>query len=142
MQLKALSRENFARLADGLAVALVVSLPWSTSATGILAALWALALIPNLDFLLLRRVVSIPAGGLPVLLVLLGVIGALWADVPWAERFAGVTPYLKLLFIPLFLHQFFRSDAGRNVLIAFLCSCVLLLVVSWLLLAWPGMPWP
>src|SRR6185295_5715538 len=107
MQFKAFNRENFARLADGLAVALVVSLPWSTSATGILAVLWLLALMPTLDFSLLRRVAALPAGGLPVVLVMLGVIGVLWADVPWAERFAGVTPYLKLLFIPLFLHQFF-----------------------------------
>ena len=60
---------------------------------------------------------------------------------PWAECFGGATSFFKLLFIPLFLHQFFRSDAGRNVLIGFRCSCVLLLVVSWLLLAWPWLPW-
>src|SRR6185369_12760419 len=127
MQFKAFNRENFARLADGLAVALVVSLPWSTSATGILAVLWLLALLPTLDLSLLRRLGSLPAGGFPVLLAMLGAIGVLWADAPWAERFAGVTPYAKLLFIPLFLHQFFRSDVGQKVLIGFLCSCVLLL---------------
>jgi O-antigen ligase len=123
-------------------VALVVSLPWSTSATGILAVLWLLTLLPALDPALLRRVVSQPAGGLPVLLVMLGVIRMLWADVPWAERFDGATSFLKLLFIPLFPRHFFRSGAGRHVLIGFLCSCVVLLVVSWLLLVWPSMPWP
>jgi O-antigen ligase len=142
MQFIAFNRENFARLADGLAVALVVSLPWSTSATGILAVLWLLALIPTLDRALLRGVVALPVGGLPVLLVALGAIGMLWADVSWAERFSGLTPFLRLLFIPLLLHQFCRSDAGRHVLIGFFLSCVLLLAVSWLLLAWPTMPWP
>ena len=35
-----LDRERWTRLADGLAIALAVSLPWSTSATGILIVLW------------------------------------------------------------------------------------------------------
>jgi O-antigen ligase len=135
-------REHFARLADGLAVALAVSLPWSTSATGILAGLWLLALIPTLDLPSLRRVIFVPAGGFPVLFVTLGAVGVLWADVPWAERFDGVGSFFKLLSIPLLLHQFSRSDGGRQVLIGFLTSCVLLLVVSWSLLAWPEMPWP
>jgi O-antigen ligase len=142
MQFTAFNRENFARLADGLAVALVVSLPWSTSATSILAVLWLLALMPTLHLSLLRGVVATPAGGLPVLLVALGAIGMLWADVSWAERFGGLAPFLKLLFIPLLLHQFCASDAGRPLLIGFLVSCVLLLAVSWLMLAWPAMPWP
>jgi len=66
----------------------------------------------------------------------------LWADVPWAERFDGFDSFLKLLFIPLLLHQFCRFGGGRQVLIGFLASCVVLLAVSWSLLAWPGMPWP
>jgi hypothetical protein len=37
-------------LADGLAAAVAVSLPWSTSATGILLALLLLALIPTLEW--------------------------------------------------------------------------------------------
>jgi O-antigen ligase len=134
--------KRFARLADGLAVALAVSLPWSTSATGILAGLWLLALMPTLDLPSLRRVISIPAGGLPVLFVMLGAAGMFWADVSWAERFDGIGSFIKFLFIPLLLHRFCRSDAGRHVLMGFLSSCVVLLAVSWLLWAWPGMPWP
>lgn len=140
MQLMALDRQNFARLADGLAVALVVSLPWSTSATGILAVLWLLALILTLDLSLLRRLI-VACWRTSRAVVMLGVIGMLWADVPWAERFGGATSFFKLFVHTAVLHQFFRSDAGRNVPIGFLCSCVLLLVVSWLLLAWPWLPW-
>ncbi|MGH6727204.1 MAG: O-antigen ligase family protein [Pseudolabrys sp.] len=136
-----LDRNRFARVADGLAVALAASLPWSTSATGILAVLWLLAIIPTLEFSSLRRFITIPAGGLPLLLVALGALGMLWADVSWAERFDGVTSFFKLLFIPLLLHRFYRSERGRHVLIGFLASCVLLLLVSGLLLAWPQLAW-
>jgi O-antigen ligase len=138
----AVDRKHFERAADGLAVALAVSLPWSVSATTILAWLWLLALLPTLDLPSLRRVITIPAGGFPLLLVILGAVAMLWADVPWAERFDSFGSFLKLGSIPLLLHQFCRSDNGRQVLIGFLASCVLLLVVSWSLLAWPGMPWP
>ena len=73
-----------------LAAALVVSLPWSTSATGIILGLWLLALIPRSDVASLRRVVATPAGGIPVLLWLLGLAGMLWAfGVPMAERWDG-----------------------------------------------------
>ena len=142
MKLITVDHKHFAQLADALAIALAVSLPWSTSATGIIAGLWLLALIPTLDLQSLRRVITIPAGGLPVLLVVLGGVGMLWADVPWAERLGGIGSFIKLLIIPLLLHQFYRSDAGRQVLVGFLGSCVVLLVVSWSLWIWPGMPWP
>jgi hypothetical protein len=134
-----LDRKNAARMVDGLAVALAASLPWSTSATSILAALLLLALIPTIEVSSLHRVLFRPIGGLPVLLVTLAAIGMLWADVPWGERFGGLSPYLKLLFIPLLLYHFEHSDKGRQVLIGFLVSCGLLLCISWAMLA--GMPW-
>ncbi len=136
-----LDRKTFVQAADYLALALAVSLPWSTSATGILAVVWLLAVIPTLELRSLRRVVLLTAGGLPVLLVALGAVGMLWADVSWAERFGGVTSFLKLLFIPLLMHQYSRTGNGRRVLIGFLASCVLLLALSWLMVAWPGFPW-
>ena len=48
-------RGRLARIADGLVVAVAVSPPWSTSATGILIALWLLAFIPTIDTATLRR---------------------------------------------------------------------------------------
>jgi O-antigen ligase len=70
------------------------------------------------------------AGGLPVLLWLLGLVGMLWADIPWAERFAGLGGFNKLLLIPLVLAQFRRSGRGHFVLYGFLASCVALLIAS------------
>ena len=73
--------------ADWLAVAVAVSLPWSTSATSILLVLWLIALIPTLEWNALRGQLTTAAGGLPVLLVLLGALGMLWADVTWHDAF-------------------------------------------------------
>ena len=58
-------RLGLARLADGTAAAVAVSLPWSTSATGILVAVWLVALLATLDLAMLRREITTPAGGAP-----------------------------------------------------------------------------
>src|SRR5471030_3096348 len=116
------NRLRLADAADWLAVATAVSLPWSTSATGILLVLLLLALIPTLDWAALRRELVTPAGGLPVLLVALGVLGMAWADVTLTERWGGVGSFFKLLVIPLLLVQFRRSDGGLRVLAGYLWS--------------------
>ena len=125
-----LDRAQLTKIADGLAVAVAVSLPWSTSATGILLVLLLLALIPTLDWDGLRRELVTAAGGLPVLLVALGVLGMAWADVSWAARWGGVGSFFKLLVIPLLLVQFRRSERGTWVLGGYVVSCVVLLVLS------------
>jgi O-antigen ligase len=131
------------RLADGLAVALVISLPWSTSATGILAALWLIAGVPTLDLASLRRIVATPAGGLPVLFWLLAVAGTLWAiGVPAAERWDGLKSVHKFLVIPLLIVQFQRSGRAAWVMSGFLASCGALLAVSWAIFFVPSLPWP
>lgn len=131
-------RLRLADTADWLAVATVVSLPWSTSATGILLALLLLALIPTLDWADLRRELVTPAGGLPVLLVALGVLGMAWADVTLAERWGGIGSFFKLLVIPLLLVQFRRSERGWWVFTAYVISCVVLLVASTVVQFVPG----
>ena len=136
---KVFDRERLGQICDWLAVALAVSLPWSTSATGILAALWLVILIPTLDFQSMRRALATPAGGLPVLLWVLGAIGMLWADVPLAERIDGLNSFHKLLVIPLMLVHFRRSERGPWVMGGFLLSCGVLLAVSWALRLFPSL---
>jgi O-antigen ligase len=129
------------QIADGLATAVAVSLPWSTSATSILIALWLIALVPTLDASSVRREALSAAGGLPLLLWALGAIGMLWADVSWSDRIAGLSGFHKLLFIPLLLAQFRRSGHANWAILGFLASSVVLLVVSWALVLTPGIPW-
>jgi hypothetical protein len=131
---------RMSRLADGFAIAVAVSLPWSTSATGILVVLWLVALIPTLDWPSLRRELLTPAGGLPVLLVLLGLLGMLWANVPLQERWGGIGSFFKLLAIPLLFVQFRRSDRGQWVFAGFALSCAVLLLHSFILVLWPSLP--
>ncbi|HEX5213146.1 MAG TPA: O-antigen ligase family protein [Pseudolabrys sp.] len=129
--------ERFAKAANCLAIAVAVSLPWSTSATSILLVLWLIALIPTLDWSALRGQLTSAAGGLPVVLFLLGALGMLWADVAWHDRLGGLDGFVRLLTIPLLMTQFSRSDGGRRVLIGFLASCVVLLIASFVLILWP-----
>src|SRR6266487_4885778 len=129
------------QIADGLVTAVAVSLPWSTSATGILIVLWLIALVPTLDAASVRRELLSAAGGLPVLVWALGAIGMLWADVSWSERIAGLSGFHKLLFIPLLLAQFRRSSQARWAILGFLASSVVLLIVSWALVLTPGLTW-
>jgi O-antigen ligase len=125
-------RQRLVQLADWLAVGVAVSIPWSTSATGILIALWLLAVLPALEPELVWRAAKTPAGGLPVLLWVLAALGMLWADVTWRERFGGLDGVDKLLMIPLLLAQFRRSERGAFVVNGFLVSATCLLLTSWL----------
>ena len=138
---KALDRQGLQALADWLAVAVAVSLPWSTTATGILVALWLFAVLPTLDVAAVKRELATAAGGLPVLLWALAALGMLWADASWHERLDGFGPFNRLLVIPMLLAQFRRSEHGMRVLFGFLASASGVLLLSWLLVAFPSLPW-
>lgn len=139
LRAKTLDRQVVQQLADWLAVAVAVSLPWSTTATGILIALWLIAALPILELGALRREIESAAGGLPVLLWLLAALGLLWADVSWSERLGGFASFHKLLVIPVLLAQFRRSPNGMRVLVGFFAAVLVLLLVSWLLVLFPGL---
>jgi O-antigen ligase len=126
-----LDSKRLLQLADWELAAVAVALPWSTSATSILLVIWLLTLIPTLDREAIWRELKTPAGGLPIVLWLLGAFGMLWADVSWTERFAGLGSFHRLLVIPLLLAQFRRSGNGWLVLSGFLISAAALLVASW-----------
>jgi O-antigen ligase len=125
-----IDQAKLTRLADGLIVAAAMSLPWSTSATAILVVIWLFALIPTLRWADIRHELMAPAGGLPVLLVAIGLAGMLWADVSLVERWKGFESFLKLLVIPLLFVQYRRSDNGKWVFGGYLASCSVLLLVS------------
>lgn len=124
-----------ARLADGLAAAAAMALPWSSSAFNILIVLWLLAVVPTLRAADLRRELATAAGLLPVALVLFAALT--WSAVSWPERLGGLDSFLKLLLIPILFAQFRRSGRGHWVLGGFLASCTLLLTLSCLSLLWP-----
>jgi O-antigen ligase len=138
LRAKAFNREILARTADWLAVGVAVSLPWSTTASGILIALWVLAVFPTLTLDDLRRELFTAAGGLPQALWLLAAFGMLWADVSWSERLHGLSSFTRLLCIPLLLAQFRRSDYGLIVCGGFFASVTILLALSLVLALLPS----
>ena len=125
-----LDYKRLVQLADWEMVAVAVALPWSTSATSILLVIWLITVVPTLDVGAIWRELKTPAGGLPVILWLLGALGMLWADVSWPQRFAGLGSFHRLLMIPLLLAQFRRSANGWFVLYGFLLSAIVLLLAS------------
>ena len=128
-------------LADWLAVGVAITLPWSTSATGIFIALWLIVALGTMDPAALKRELLTAAGGLPVLLWCIGAAGMLWADVGWKERLGGLEGFDRLLVIPLLLAQFRRSGRGGWVACALLVSSFVLLLTSFILVLTPGLSW-
>jgi O-antigen ligase len=132
-----LDRARFARAADWVAVAVAASLPWSTSLSGILIAIWGACIIPTLDLRSLRWAVAVPAAAIPLALFAYGVIAMAWGGASFEDQWGSIKPTLRFLAFPLLFIQFRRSDRGMWVLGGFLVSCTVLLAVSFLLAAWP-----
>jgi O-antigen ligase len=125
-------RAQWRKVADGLAVAVVVAIPWSTSAAYILIGAWAVALLPTIEPDEWRDVLKHPAAWLPVALIVFAAAGMLWAaGVQWRGRLDGFGSFAKLITIPLLFVQFRNSPRAHWVFVGFLVSCSLLLLASW-----------
>jgi O-antigen ligase len=138
--LRARDRSHTA-ITDALGVLLAVSLPWSTTATGILAALFLVALLIGLEPRRLSELRSQPAAWLPVALALLGLIGLAWSEAPLAEGFRALSSFAKLLLLPLILLHFRQSARAHWLLLGYLGSCTALLLASSLPIAVPPLRW-
>ena len=129
----------WAKTTDIIAVLIALSLPWSTSLVGIFAAVFLVTIAPTLDFKAFLLSLKRPICALPIALFALAVVGTLWSDAPWGARTYALGPTAKLLVLPLLLYHFERSTRGMWVFAAFLVSCVLLMVMSWLVVLYPGL---
>jgi O-antigen ligase len=118
-------------IADVFAIFTALSLPWSTSLPAIFISLWLGAVAWTLDWRAYGRLLLQPICYLPVALVGLALVGTLWSDAPWSARLYAVSPTLKLLVLPGLFYHFERSSRGMWVLAAFLVSCALVMVMSW-----------
>ena len=122
---------------DLLTVLIAILLPWSTSGVAIAAVLWFAALIPTIEPRGLLRSLLRPIAALPIALFALALLGTLWSDASWDARLHAVSPTAKLLALPLLFYHFQRSPRGLWVFIAFLASCTLLMLVSWVVFMIP-----
>ncbi|QHP69089.1 O-antigen ligase domain-containing protein [Bradyrhizobium sp. LCT2] len=124
---------------DLFAILTAASLPWSTSLAGIFNALMLLCMVPFLDVRAFVQSLKRPICVAPIALVLLALVGTLWSDATWGARFYAVNPTVKLLVLPVLLYHFERSRRGNWVFIAFLVSCALLSVMSWIVAFYPDL---
>ena len=126
------------RAIDILAVMTAASLPWSTTAPAVFIALWLIVLVPTVDWEAFGRVLAHPACALPLAFFTLALVGVLWSDGGWSDGLRGVKPVAKLLLIPFLFYHFQRSQRASWVFIAFLLSCTLLMILSWIVLFVPA----
>ena len=117
---------------DLLTVLIAILLPWSTTGVVIAAALWIIALVPTIEPRAMLRSLLRPVSVLPIAIFALALAGTLWSDASWSARLDAVGPTVKLLVLPLLFYHFERSPRGVWVFIAFLASCALLMMGSWL----------
>jgi O-antigen ligase len=122
----------WATAVDIFAILTAVSLPWSTTLVAIFAAALLVSMAPFLDFRAFLQSLKRPICAMPLALFALAAVGMLWSDSPWGARLYAVGPTAKLLMLPVVLYHFERSARGVQVLIAFLVSCVLLMMMSWI----------
>jgi O-antigen ligase len=123
---------------DVLAAMIASSLPWSTTLPSVFVGLWLLAVTPTIDWRDYARSVAQPALALPFAFLLLALLGVLWSDGAWADRLHAVKPVAKLVLIPPLLYHFSRSERGFQACLAFLASCALLAMFSWIVLLDPA----
>jgi O-antigen ligase len=124
---------------DLFAILTVASLPWSTSLVAIFNAAFLLCMVPFLDVKAFLQSLKRPICAAPIALFLLALLGTLWSDAAWGARLYAVGPTVKLLVLPALLYHFERSPRGNWMFIAFLVSCALLSVMSWLVAFYPGL---
>lgn len=129
----------WSKTADIVAVLIALSLPWSTSLVGIFATVWLITLAPTLDLRPFLQSLKRPICALPIALFVLAAVGTLWSDASWAVRLYAVGPTSKLLVLPFLFYHYERSERGMWVFNAFLISCTLLMVMSWIVAFHPGL---
>jgi O-antigen ligase len=124
---------------DLFAILTAASLPWSTSLAAIFNALLLACMVPFLDVRAFVQSLKRPICAAPIALFLLALVGTLWSDAAWGARLYAVNPTVKLLVLPVLLYHFERSSRGHWVFVAFLVSCALLSVMSWVVAFYPNL---
>jgi hypothetical protein len=124
---------------DVFVILIAFSLPWSTTLVAIFAAAILVSMGPFLDVRAFLQSLKRPACVLPIAFFVLAAVGTLWSNAPWSERLYAVGPVAKLLMLPVLFYHFERSARGVPALTAFLVSCALVMVLSWIVAFDPGL---
>jgi O-antigen ligase len=124
--------ELWRTVADFAAILLALALPWSTTLVAVFAVLMLIAMVPFFEVEAFMRSLRRPISWVPIALFVLAAVGTLWSTATWGERLYAVGPTVKFLMLPFLIYHFERSKRGLSIFVAFLISCVLLAVMSWI----------
>jgi hypothetical protein len=119
-------RSFWSTVVDVIAILLATSLPWSTIMVGVFSVALLIAILPFLDGRAFGGSLKRPIAYLPIGFFLFALVGTLWSDGALGERLHGVFP-------------FERSERGFAVFVAFLVSCVLVMMMSWIVALFPAL---
>lgn len=123
--------ENFAIIAAAL-------LPWSTSIAGIFALAFTIAFLTTANWSAFFRSLRHPASITALAVCVVALLGLFWAvDIPWSERLRGLSPIGKFLGIPVLIYYFGQSERRHYLFFAFVGSCTILMLYSWIVLFFP-----
>jgi O-antigen ligase len=131
-------RALWTAIADVFAILAALSLPWSTTLVAIFVPCWLGAVALVMDYRAYVQSLKWPICFLPFALIGLALVGTLWSDAAWGARLYAVGPTLKLLVLPALFYHFERSSRGMWVFSAFLVSCTLLMLMSWVVVVDPS----
>ena len=123
---------------DLIAVLVAVLLPWSTSGVGIGILVWLAALAATLELRPFLRSLQRPISRCPSR-SLRSPRWALCGRTRRGARVLAIAPATKLLVLPFLFYHFERSARGMWVFVAFLASCTLMTVASWIVVIHPGL---
>jgi hypothetical protein len=125
---------------ENFAIIGAAALPWSTSVGSSCILAFAIGFLTTVKPAEFFRSLKHPASLVTLALCLVTLLGVLWAvEISWPERIRGLAPMGKLLGIPILIYYFSQSDRGRYVFFAFVASCSILMLYSWIVLFWPSL---
>ncbi len=133
--------QNLAKARQGFAVATAFALPLSTTGQNITVAIFAVLALMTLDIPRFGKILRRPEGYLPVALFALILIGTLWSVLPLGMAIRSISPYAKLLLIPLVIATDFTPRQALQIGYGFLAACAIVLALSLAALLWPTGPW-
>lgn len=132
------------KLADSRQIAAIATaffLPFSTSGQAIAVSIFAVLAILTMDRARFLATMRRPEAWLPVALFALILVGVLWSMLPLEGAIKWVSPYAKLLLIPLLLATAFTSKQVLHIGYGFLASCLIVMALSYAALLWPSAQW-
>lgn len=123
------------------AVATAFMLPLSTTGQAVCVSIFLICALATLDTAALLATTRRLAGLLPVLLFSLLCLGLLWTPESVAFSIKWISPYAKLLLIPVLLASRFSTRQVIQIGSGFVAACTILLMLSWASFIWPGDLW-